>query len=59
MNRQLVSFRSMKTSKPKVIVTMTKTYDLEEKKNVKEKDKWYHHSKLKVSVNQRRDERKG
>lgn len=31
---------------------VTKTCDLEEKKNIKEQDKWYHHNKLKVSVKQ-------
>lgn len=31
---------------------VTKTCDLEEKKNTKEQDKWYHHNKLKVSVKQ-------
>jgi len=36
---------------------VTKSCDLVEKQNIKEQDKWYHHNKLKVSMNQRGDER--
>ena len=39
---------------------VTKTCDLEEKKTIKEQDKWYHHNKLKVSVKQwTREQMKG